>query len=81
MKTAVLLSVGLSLLAGSIYGDERRRRLEAEENSGELMRMMEEMSHKTPAQPDVQLKKMAGVLNDAHKRITAVSKALLEPAS
>jgi hypothetical protein len=35
---------------------------------------------KTPP-PDTQLKKMAVVLNHAHKQITAVSKALRKPAS
>ena len=36
MKTAVLLSVGLSLLAGYLNGDEHRRRKNAEEYAHDL---------------------------------------------
>jgi hypothetical protein len=80
MKTAVLLSVGLSLLAGYIYGDELRRRKHAEEYADELTKLLEKASFKTPL-PEAQLRKMAAVLNDAHKQITAVSKALRKPAA
>ena len=48
MKTAVLLSVGLGLLAGCIYGDELRRRKNAERNAGDLMKMLEKATLKTP---------------------------------
>ena len=78
MKTAVLLSVGLSLLAGYLYGDELRRRKNAEEYARDLTRLLEKVSFKMPP-PEAQLKKMAAVLNDAHKQITAVSKALKKP--
>jgi hypothetical protein len=78
MKTAVLLSVGLSLLAGYLYGDELRRRKNAEEYARDLTKLLEKASFKTPP-PEAQLKKMAAVLNDAHKQITAVSKALKKP--
>ena len=80
MKTAVLLSVGLGLLAGYIYGDELRRRKYAEEYADELTKQLEKASLKTPL-PEAQLNKMAAVLNDAHKQITTVSKALRKPAA
>jgi len=80
MKTAVLLSIGLGLLAGCIYGDELRRRKNAERNAEDLMKMLEKVTLKT-LPPEAQLKTMALVLNDAHKRIIAVSKALQKPAS
>jgi hypothetical protein len=75
MKTAALLSVGLSLLAGYIYGDELRRRKHAEEYAADLIKLLEKASLKTPL-PGAQLNKMAAVLNDAHRQITTVSKAL-----
>ena len=80
MKTAVLLSVGLGLLAGYIYGDELRRRKHAEEYADELTKLLEKASPKMPL-PEAQLNKMAAVLNDAHKQITTVSKALRKPAA
>jgi hypothetical protein len=80
MKTAVLLSVGLGLLAGYIYGDELRRRKHAEEYVDELTKQIDKASLKTPL-PEAQLNKMAAVLNDAHKQITTVSKALRKPAA
>ena len=78
MKAAVLLSVGLSLVAGCIYGNELRRRKYAEEYAHDLARLLEKTSFETPPRA-AQLKKMAAVLNDAHKKITTVSKALQKP--
>jgi uncharacterized protein (DUF1800 family) len=43
-----------------------------------LAQRLEKASFKTPP-PEAQLKRMAAVLNDAHKHITAVSKALVKP--
>ena len=79
MKTAVLLSVSLSLLAGYIYGDELRRRKHAEKHVDDLTKQLDKASLKTPL-PEAQIKKMAAVLNDAHRQITTVSKALKKPA-
>jgi hypothetical protein len=78
MKTAILLSVGLGLVAGWFWADEARRRKNAEAKTGDLVQQLKKLSLKTPP-PEAQLKKMAIVLNDAHKHITAVSKALAKP--
>jgi len=79
MKTATLLSVGLGLLAGWFWGDEVRRRKNAEAKVDDLGKRLEKASFKTPP-PEAQLKKIAVVLNDAHKHIVAVSKGLQKPA-
>ena len=46
MKTA-LLFVGLGLLAGCVYGDERRRRKHAETYARDLTRLPEKAAYKT----------------------------------
>jgi hypothetical protein len=79
MKTATLLSVGLGLLAGWFWSDEVRRRKNAEAKVDDLGKRLDKTSFKA-LPPEAQLKKMAAVLNDAHKQITAVTKALLKPA-
>jgi hypothetical protein len=79
MKTATLLSVGLGLLAGWLWGDEVRRRKNAEARLNELGKQLEKTSFKT-LPPEAQLKRMALILNDAHKQISAVTKALVKPA-
>jgi len=79
MKTATLLSVGVGLLAGWFWADEVRRRKNAEAKAGDLAQQLKKMSFKTPP-PEAQLKKIAVVLNDAHKHIVAVSKGLQKPA-
>ena len=79
MKTATLFTVGLGMLAAWFWSDEVRRRKDAEAAAEGLAKRLEKASFKTPP-PEAQLKKMAAVLNDAHKQITAVTKALLKPA-
>jgi hypothetical protein len=79
MKTATLLSVGLGLLAGWFWSDEVRRRKNAEAKVDSLVKQLQKVSFKTPP-PEAQLKKMAIVLNDAHKKITTVTKALVKSA-
>ena len=75
MKTTTLLSVGLGLLAGWFWGDEVRRRKNAEAKVDDLGKRLEKASFKA-LPPEAQLKKMAFVLNDAHKLIHTVSKGL-----
>ena len=75
MKTTTLLSVGLGLLAGWFWGDEVRRRKNAEAKVDDLGKRLEKASFKV-IPPEAQLKKMAFVLNDAHKLIHTVSKGL-----
>ena len=65
---AVLLSAGLGFAAGWLWGDEVRRRKNAEAKA-ESLRL-----HTTTSEH--QLSEMQRVLNDAHKHILAVSKAL-----
>jgi len=77
---AVTIAGSLGLMLGVILGDEVRRRKNAEARIDELDERLEKASFKT-LPPEAQLKKMAIVLNDAHKKITAVSKALLKPTS
>jgi hypothetical protein len=79
MKTATLLYVGLGLVAGWFWSGEVHRRKNAEAKVDELGKRLDKASFKT-LPPEAQLKKMAVVLNDAHKQITAVTKALLKPA-
>ena len=80
-KTATLLSIGLGVLAGWLWGDEVRRRKLAEAKNEHLVKRLEKItSAKTPPAEE-QLKKIGRVLNDAHKQISAVSKALVKPGS
>jgi hypothetical protein len=84
MKTVALI-LGVGVLAGCVYGDERRRRMHAELDAQDLNRLLGNLvvnknQSTTSSAPDPQLKKIAAILGDAHKHIHAVSKALLEPA-
>jgi hypothetical protein len=79
MKPATLLSLGLGLVAGYVYGDEVRRRKNAETYAEDAMKLLEKLSFTRPP-AEQQLKKIAIVLNDAHKQISTVSKALVKPA-
>jgi len=76
---ATVIAGSLGLLLGLILGDEVRRRKCAEARLDEMNERLEKVSFKEMP-PEAQLKKMAMVLNDAHKKITAVSKALVKPA-
>ncbi len=74
--TAVLLSAAAGVIAGWVCGDELRRRKNAEAKA-------EDLRQHIPLVPTAgrQLKEIRGILNDAHKHILAVSKALQKPAS
>ena len=76
--TAVIAG-SLGALLGVVLGDEVRRRKNAEARIEEMNKRLEKISFKAMP-PEAQLKKIAMVLNDAHKKITAVSKALVKPA-
>jgi hypothetical protein len=76
----ILIAVGLGLMIGLALGNEVRRRKSAEAKVDDLSKRLEKASIKTPP-PEAQLKKMAIILCDAHKKITAVSKALQKRAS
>ena len=74
MKEAivVMLSAGLGVTAGRLLGNEILRRKNAKAKAENLRLHAPALEH--------QLKEMRSVLNDAHKRIVAVSKALKIPA-
>ena len=65
---AVLLSAGLGVTAGLPWGDEVRRRKNAEAKAEDLRLHAPTSEH--------HLREMRKILNDAHKHILAVSKAL-----
>jgi hypothetical protein len=74
----MLMAVALGFMMGWACGDEVRRRKNAEARVDELSTTMEKMYSKRPP-PEEQLKRIAIVVNDAHKQISAVSKALIKP--
>ena len=75
---ATVIAGSLGLLLDLILGDEVRRRKCAEARIDEMNERLEKVSFKAMP-PEAQLKKMAIVLNDAHKQISAVTKALVKP--
>ncbi len=75
MKTASLLFVGLGLLTGWFWGDEVRRRKNAEAKVDDLRKQLQKVAFKAPP-PEAQLKKIAIVLNETHKLVHTVSKGL-----
>jgi hypothetical protein len=76
---AVTIAGSLGLMLGVAFGDEVRRRKNAEAKVDDLRNHLQHTCS-TPAK-ERQLKKMAIILCDAHKQITAVSKALQKRAS
>jgi hypothetical protein len=74
-----LLFTALGLMLGWVLGDEVRRRMNAEEKVDELRDRLESAAQETPVQ-NRQLKEMRGVLNDIHKLVRGVTKALEKPA-
>jgi hypothetical protein len=67
----VMLSAALGVKAGRLLGEEIRRRKNAEAKAEDLRLNAPTSEH--------HLRGMRKVLNDAHKRILAVSKALQKP--
>ncbi len=73
---AVTMAASLGLLFGAVLGDEVRRRKNAEEKVDDLRHQLS----MPPPSLDRQLKEIRSVLNDAHKQITAVTKAFVKTA-
>lgn len=73
-----LIFAGFSLAVGLALGNELRRRRSAEEQVEELR---SQPKHVRGPLPERQLREIRGVLNDAHKHIRAVTKALEKQAS
>ena len=78
MNQTVMLSVALGLFAGWYWGNEVRRRKNAEAKVNELEKRLESASFATS--PEKQLKKVFFTVVDIHKQIRAVTKALVKPA-
>jgi hypothetical protein len=77
----VLLSVCLGLMAGRLCAEEihRRKRKNAKVNVEDRHLHLEQAAPQAPTS-ERQLREIRKVLNDAHKHILAVSKALKIPA-
>jgi len=73
-----LIIAGFSLAVGLVFGNELRRRRSAEQQVDELR---SQLKHARGPLPERQLREIRGVLNDAHKHIRAVTKALEKQAS
>ena len=73
-----LIFAGFSLAVGLVFGNELRRRWSAEDQLEELR---SQLKHARGPLPERQLREIRGVLNDAHKHIVAVTKALEKQAS
>jgi hypothetical protein len=73
-----LIFAGFSLAVRLALGNELRRRRSAEEQVEELR---SQPKHVRGPLPERQLREIRGVLNDAHKHIRAVTKALEKQAS
>ena len=73
-----LLFAAFSLAAGLAIGNELRRRQSAEDRVEELR---SQLKHARGPLPERQLREIRSVLNDTHKHICAVTKALEKQAS
>lgn len=73
-----LIFAGFNLAAGLALGNELRCRRSAEDQVEELR---SQLKHARGPLPERQLREIRGVLNDTHKHIRAVTKALQKQAS
>ena len=72
-----LIFAAFSLAAGVALGNELRRRRSAEE---QVEKLRTQLKHARGPLPERQLREIRGVLNDTHKHIVAVTKALEKQA-
>jgi hypothetical protein len=72
----MLMAVCLGLMVGMALGDEVRRRKNAEQRIDDLL---EQRNNSEAPNQGRQLKEIRSILNDAHKQICAVTKALVKP--
>ncbi len=71
----ILLSAGFGFLAGEALGDSRRHRKCLEQANNDLRDRLDEA--RAGGEPvHRQLKQQRGVINDIHKQMSAVTKAL-----
>ena len=78
----MLISTSLGFMIGWLCGDEARRRIHAEDRLNELSQPKQTLQQILSNTQVIEqnLLQQRRVLNDAHKRITAVSKGLQKPA-
>ena len=77
----ILLFVSLGFMIGWVCGDEVRRRMNAEDRVRELSEgglTMQQILVNTQTLERI-IRDQRGVINDAHKKITAVSKGVIKP--
>jgi hypothetical protein len=77
--TYMLLVAAFAFMIGWVCGQQIRRRKNAEQQLAELSNNLPRACSGTKAQQR-QFKELRSVLNDVHKHIVAVSKALKIPA-
>jgi Flp pilus assembly protein TadB len=75
----MLLAASFGLMIGWVCGEQVSRRKNAEAMVEDLSERLEQASSEAPAR-NRQLQEMRKVLNDTHKQILAVSKALKNSA-
>ena len=76
----MLLSAGFGFLAGETLGDSRRHRKCLEQANADLCNRLDEV--RVREEPlHMALKQQRGVINDIHKKITAVTKGVEKRAS
>jgi hypothetical protein len=75
----MLMAAAFGFMVGRTCGEQVCRRKHAEERVEELTEQLD-LARSASPNCDRQFKELRGVLNDAHKHIVAVSKALQKPA-
>ena len=71
----MLISAAFGFMMGDALGDSRRHRKCLEQDNGDLRDRLDE-AHAGGEQIHRQLKQQRGVINDIHKQMVAVTKAL-----
>jgi hypothetical protein len=75
----MLMATAFGFMVGWTCGEQVCRRQYAEDRVEEFTEQLDLVRSASPVS-DRQFKELRGVLNDAHKHIVAVSKALQKPA-
>jgi len=76
----MLMSAAFGFIIGDAFGDSRRHRKCLEQVNDDLRDQLAE-AHTEGEPIHRQLRQQRGILNDIHKHVTAVSKALLKRSS
>jgi hypothetical protein len=71
----MVLSAAFGFLAGDAFGDSRRHRKCLEQINADLKDRLEQ-AHTSMEPLHLELKRQRGIINDIHKQISAVTKAL-----